>query len=482
MQRLRYSMCVWAAAALMAPRFTVPAFAAGPTFHADIAPILREHCAVCHHAGEVAPFALLTYDDAAKRAGLIATVVGKRYMPPWKPAAGMGHFEGERRLSDEQIELIRRWAAAGAPEGDRRQRLDPPTFASGWRAGEPDVALTPAEPFDVAADGPDIVQCFVIPLTLAEERYVRSVEFHPGNPRVVHHALFFLDGAGEGRKLEGGATGKGYSCFGGPRVRPSGALGGWAPGGAPQKLADGMAFTIAPKTDLILQVHYHPSGRPEKDLSTVGLRFGERPRQGLAHMIAGLRTLDLPAGDAQYESEDWITVPADVDLIAIAPHAHYLCKQMYVDAHLPDGRTEPLIHILDWDFNWQGEYRYAAPVHLPEGTRITLRYVYDNSEENPRNPSSPPKRVTFGEQTTDEMALLFLLVATPELEDVPKFYRAFARGVVDRLVMDDAEPVALTPGQIAGLRAARRHFDANHNGKLEPEERAALLRFLKMAP
>jgi hypothetical protein len=322
----------------------------------------------------------------------------------------------------------------------------------------------------------------VIPLTSSAARYVRSVEFQPGNPRVVHHALFFLDRSGESRKLEAAASGQGYPCFGGPRVRPSGALGGWAPGAAPQKLAEGMAFAIEPKTDMIVQVHYHPSGKPETDLFSVGLTFTERPRQGLAHMVAGLRTLDLPPGDAKHEIEDWITVPADVGLIAIAPHAHYLCKEMHVDARLPDGRTEPLIHILDWDFNWQGEYRYAEPLHLPKGTRITMRYVYDNSDANPRNPSSPPKRVTFGEQTTDEMALLFLLVATPRLDDVPAFYRAFGVGLIDRLLTDGAEPVALTPNQIAGLRVAQRQFDANHNGKLDPDERMALLRFLKLTP
>jgi len=460
---------------------TLPVFAGSPTFHADIAPILREHCATCHRPGEVAPFPLLTYDDAAPRAALIASAVESRYMPPWKPEAGMGHFEGERRLSDEQIERIRAWAAAGAPEGDRSQRLAPPTFASGWRAGEPDLALTPAQPFDVPADGPDIIQCFVIPLTSSEARYVRSVEFHPGNPRVVHHALFFLDRSGEGRKFEG-ASGKGYSCFGGPRIRPSGSLGGWAPGAAPQKLTEGMAFAIEPKSDLILQIHYHPSGKPETDLSTIGLTFTDCPRQGLAHLVGGLRTLDLPAGDALHEIEDFIIVPADVDLIAIAPHAHYLCRHMYVDARLPDGRMEPLIHILNWDFNWQGEYRYAEPVHLPKGTRITMRYVYDNSDANPRNPSSPPKRVTFGEQTTDEMALLFLLVALPRLEDVPAFYRAFGVDLIDRLLTEGAEPVALTRSQIAGLRMLQRKFDANHNGVLDSDERLALLRFLKLIP
>jgi hypothetical protein len=460
----------------------VNAFAATPTFSTDIAPILYDQCVQCHRSGQVAPFPLLTYRDAAKRAALIATVTAKRLMPPWKAEAGYGHFLGERRLSDQQIDLIRRWAEAGAPEGDPEQKPTPPEFPSGFRAGKPDAVVTVAEAFPIPADGPDIVQCFVVPLGFDAERYVKTVEFQPGNARVAHHALFFLDRRGEVRRLDAATPEPGYPCFGTPRFAPSGALGGWAPGATPVPLFDGMALPIPKGADLVIQIHYHPSGKPETDRSSMGLTFTERPQRGLAHMLAGKRHMDLAPGDAHQVVTDWIEVPQDVELVNIAPHAHWLCKEMKVDARLPDGTTKPLIWIKNWDFNWQGEYRYVEPVKIPKGTRIELQYTYDNSAGNPRNPWSPPQRVTYGEQTTDEMALLFLLVAVPRLEDTGPFYRAQAIGVLDRFFADGIEPVAMTPAQITGLRMAMAHFDANHNGKIEPEERNAILRFLKYIP
>jgi hypothetical protein len=243
-----------------------------------------------------------------------------------------------------------------------------------------------------------------------------------------------------------------------------------------------MALRIQKGADLVIQTHYHPSGRPETDQSSIGLTFTERPRRGLAHMVVGKRRIDLAPGDSHQVVTDWIEVPQDVELVNIAPHAHLLCKEMKIDARLPDGTSKPLIWIKDWDFNWQGEYRYLEPMKIPKGTRIELQYVYDNSAGNPRNPSSPPRRVSYGEETTDEMALLFLLVAVPRLEDAGPFYRAQAIGHIDRFFADGIDPIAMSPTQIKGLRMATAHFDANHNGTLEPEERTALLRFLKLIP
>jgi mono/diheme cytochrome c family protein len=454
------------------------AFPASPTFDKDIAPILYQNCAGCHRPGEVAPFSLLTYNDAAKRASLIATVTAKHYMPPWKAEPGYGHFEDERRLTDSQIATIAEWARNGAPEGDPRLKPAVPQFASGWQAGRPDAVLTMLQPFQIPADGPDVFQCFVIPLNFTADQYVRTVEFHPGNPRVVHHALFFLDANGEAGKLDSATREPGYRCFGGPQVEVSGALGGWAPGAIPRPLPNGVAHAVKQGTDLVIQIHYHPSGKPETDQSSIGLTFGEKPTKGLAGMIAGTRLIDLPPGDPHKEVTDSIWVPEDVDLIGITPHAHLLCKEMKVDAKLPDGKTEPLIWISDWDFNWQGQYRYAEPVRLPKGTRIEMKYVYDNSEANPHNPSNPPRRVTFGEQTTDEMALLFLQVTLPRPEDAIRFRQEFILGRIDQVLTSGGEPAGLGRRAIARLRAAIFRFDANHNGILEPEERATMLQFI----
>lgn len=401
------------------------AFAATPTYNKEIAPILAQNCATCHRPGQVAPFPLLTWSDAAKRASLIAAVTAKRYMPPWKAEPGYGHFQDERRLTDAQIAMIGEWARDGAPEGDPKLKPEPLRFASGWLGGKPSAVFTTTEPYRIPADGRDIFQCFVVPLNFTNDRYVRNVEFHPGNPRVVHHALFFLDTSGEARKLDAATPEPGYSCFGGPRFQRGGALGGWAPGATPEPLPAGVSYTVPKGADLVIQIHYHPSGRPETDQSSIGLTFGDAPDKGLAGMILGSRDIDLAPGVAHTEVTDSAVVPEDVQLIGITPHAHLLCKEMKVDAHLPDGRTAPLIWIKDWDFNWQGQYRYAAPVPLPKGTRIEMRYIYDNSAANPHNPSNPPRRVTFGEQTTNEMALLFLQAVLPRPEDVPRFRKEF---------------------------------------------------------
>ena len=454
------------------------AFAAAPTFNKDIAPILYKNCATCHRPGQVAPFSLLTYSDAAKRAGLVAAVTAKRYMPPWKAEPGYGHFADERRLTESQIALIGEWARSGAQEGDPRQKPMPPRFPSGWQAGQPDAVLSILQDFTIAPDGNDVFQCFVIPLNSTTDRYVKTVEFHPGNPLVVHHALFFLDTIGEARRLDGKTAEPGYPCFGSPQIAVSGGLGGWAPGATPTALPDGVAHTLKKGTDLVIQIHYHPTGRLETDRSSIGLTFGDPPRKGLASLLVGTRQIDLPAGDAHHEVNDWMLVPEDIDLIGIAPHAHLLCRDMKADAKLPDGTTVPLIWIKDWDFNWQGQYRYAESVHLPKGTRIEMRYTYDNSSGNPHNPSSPPKRVTFGEQTTDEMALLFLQAVLPHPEDAARFRQELIFSRLDQFLTEGGQPSGVTPRMMEMLQTLTPRFDANHNGTLEPEERKTMFRFL----
>src|SRR6185369_7809498 len=196
----------------------VPVFGAPPTFNKDVAPILYEKCVTCHRPGEVAPFSLLTYQDAAKRAALIATVTKSRYMPVWKPETGYGKFQHERRLTDEQIALLGEWAKNGAPEGNAKDKPTPPAFAEGWQAGEPNLVLKAGSAFNVPADGPDRFECFVLPLNLEQDSYIRTAEFRPGNRRVVHHGVVYLDDTGAARRLAA-ATGTGsYPCFGGPRV------------------------------------------------------------------------------------------------------------------------------------------------------------------------------------------------------------------------------------------------------------------------
>lgn len=394
-----------------------------PTYNQDIAPILYKNCATCHRPGEVAPFSLLTYQDTAKRASLIASITKSRVMPPWKAEPGYGDFKDARRLTDEQIALIQQWAKSGAPEGDPASKPNAPVFTDGWQLGQPDkIVYIPAK-FAVSPDGPDQYRCFVIPLNLDQDTYVGGVEFRPGNRRIVHHALVFTDARGEGRKLAAGSPDGGYTCFGSPGFR-AGILSGWAPGATPAKLAAGSAITLRKGTDLVIQLHYHPDGKPEQDQSTLGLIFTGPPTVGRALMVLASDEIDIQPGESHYVVKASMELPDAADLVRITPHAHYICKDMKVTARFPDGSTAPLLWIKDWDFNWQGGYNYAKPVPLPKGTRIELEYTYDNSVANPRNPSNPPVRITYGEETTNEMAIAFLSFALPTPADAAAFTRA----------------------------------------------------------
>jgi Copper type II ascorbate-dependent monooxygenase, C-terminal domain len=391
-----------------------------PTFNRDIAPILWKNCAGCHRPGEIGPFSLLTYRDAAKRADFLAGVTESRRMPPWKPEPGFGSFHDEHRLSDEQIHRIAAWAEGGAPEGDPKDLKPAPKFPEGWQLGTPDLVLEVPEPFPVPANGRDIYRCFVIPIPIDTDKTVAAIEFRPGNRRVVHHALMFLDDLGQARARDAADPRPGYSTFGGPGILPTGTLGGWAPGAMPRFLPDGTGRYLRKGSDLVLQIHYHPDGKPETDRSVVGVYFTPtRARKIVAGIAVRTRTLDIPAGESRHrvtvQSEP---LPVNVHAIGITPHMHYIGKEMKVVAQTADGQTVPLIWIKDWDFNWQGQYQYQKPVDLPKGSVIKVEAYYDNSEGNPANPSRPPKRVRWGEQTTDEMCLLAVQVVTDNLADL----------------------------------------------------------------
>ncbi|HXX93471.1 MAG TPA: hypothetical protein VEN81_07540 [Planctomycetota bacterium] len=388
------------------------------TFTRDIAPLVFQNCVSCHRPGEVAPFPLLSYEDVRKRSKTLLSVVSQRLMPPWKPEPGFGEFHDARRLSDDQIALFRRWVDAGTPEGEAALLPPLPKFSEGWQLGEPDLVVKMPKAFTVPAEGRDVFRCFVIPLNLEDDRSVSVVEFRPGNPKVVHHALFFLDTTGKARELEAKEREPGYPSVGGVGFLPSGGLGGWAPGAFPRPLPAGIARPLKKGSDLVLQLHLHPTGKPEVEQSTLGIHFSKEPVQKFTFGLPiAWRRIDIAPGDKAYVARNSFTVPSDIDVIGVTPHAHYLCKEMKATATLPDGTVRGLIWIKDWDFNWQGQYLYKEAVHVPKGSRIAFEYTYDNSAENPRNPSSPPKRVTFGEQTTDEMAFLFLQIVPRRAAD-----------------------------------------------------------------
>jgi mono/diheme cytochrome c family protein len=387
------------------------------TFNRDIAPLVFAHCSGCHRAGEVAPFPLLTFEQVAKRAKFIQKVVGERIMPPWKGREAHGTFIGDRRLTDDQIALIARWVAQGAPEGNASDLAPLPRFRDGWKLGEPDLVVTMPEPYEVPAEGDDIYRNFVFSLSIPEGKFIKAIEFRPGNRSVVHHAAFTSDPSGRARKDDEADPAPGYKgSLNLPGMLLPGSLAAWAPGRDPLPLPDGLSLPWKNGTDFIMQLHYHPGGKPETDQSSFGLYFTDQPPQrSLYDLMLIDKKIDIPPGEARYQTRDEFTLPIDMDLFGLFPHMHMIGREIRLTAHPADGEPFPLLTIADWDFNWQTDYQFVKPVRIAAGTRLVLEAVHDNSAENPRNPFHPPRRITWGEQTSNEMtAALLQLVPVDE--------------------------------------------------------------------
>lgn len=397
--------------------FCVPILAAPVTFSKDVAPILFRYCAPCHRPGEAAPFSLLTYDDARKHAEQMAIVTGKRFMPPWPPEPGYGDFAGAKRLTDAQIETLARWAKNGMPEGNPADLPAAPHFVEGWQLGQPDLVLHMRQPYQLPASGEDVFRNFVIPVDLKERKYIRAMELRPGNKRAVHHANLIVDHARMLRERDGqdgkpGFPGMDVETEVSGEFDPDSHFLFWKPGSPPQEEPDDMGWKLDPGSDLIVNLHLQPTGKPESVDVAVGLYFANQPPKRFP-MLVQLEhdgALDIPAGAARFVVTDHLKLPIAVDLLAIYPHAHYLGKQIDAWAQLPDGTRRALIRINDWDINWQATYTYRDPIALPAGTTVEMRITYDNTENNPRNPTRPPQRVHGGNRSIDEMGHVWLQV------------------------------------------------------------------------
>jgi hypothetical protein len=375
-----------------------------PTFSRDIVPIFQRHCQECHRAGGGGPFQLITYDQVYRRREKVLETTRTRTMPPWKPVAGYGDFVGVRGLSKEEITLIARWVETGAAEGDPADLPPRPVFEASPSRGTPDLVLR-SEPFTVPARGGDVYRCFSMPTTFTEDRYFTLTEVVPGNSRIVHHMLAMVDASGGSAHIRPSDWSPGYPCFGGPRVRIDGYLGGWAPGARPWIMPEGVGIRLPASARVVIQVHYHNAGTmAESDRTELRLHAATTPIvKQLQFARVGSFSFTIPAGAPRHEIEASMFVHRPMSLIAIHPHMHLLGREMKAWAKLPDESTRPLVHIDDWDFNWQGFYFYRSPVSLPQGAWIELMAAWDNSERNARNPNRPPKAVRWGERTVDEM-------------------------------------------------------------------------------
>jgi len=402
------------ALALLQP---VDSFAGQPqssvTFNKEIAPILYSRCATCHRPDGAAPFELISYESAKRRATQIAEVTRSRLMPPWKTEPGYGGaYVDQHPLTTEQIDLIDRWVKEGAAEGGAGDRPRVPSFPSGWLLGSPDQVLTFPEPYLLAAGGADTLRVFVIPIPTGSRRYVRGLEFRPGNSSVVHHANIRIDRTVRSRQLDAEDPQPGYEgLMANSAVSPDGHFLAWTPGQVAPLLPKGLAWTLDPGTDLVVELHLQPTGKPEKIAPSFGLYYTSDPPSRTPAMIRlGRQDIDIPAGENAYTLTDSYVLPVNVELEAVQPHAHYRAREIRGTATLPDGTMRWLIYIKDWDFRWQHVYRLAKPFALPRGTVLSMHYTYDNSAANPRNPKRPPERAHWGQLSSDEMGNLWIQV------------------------------------------------------------------------
>ena len=404
--RLRAPAALAAGAALLSG-FPSSAGAQAVTYNKDIAPIVFKQCVSCHRPEEVAPFSLMTYRDARKRARQIALVTEKRVMPPWKLEPGYGEFQHERRLTEKQIALVRRWAEQGAPEGKAADLPARPKFTDGWQLGKPDLILKMPKAFAIPADGNDVNRSFPLHIQIPADRYIRAAEFRPGNRRIVHHATLMMDKSGKAMQLEKeqGGTGAGYVSFGGPGFVPAGGLPGYAPGMPPEIFPPDAAGTLPKDIDIVFGMHYHPTGKIETDQSSIGLYFTDKVPTRIGSLITmGVLNVDISPGEKAHFEQDSYTLPVDVEIEAIYEHLHLIGKTCKLWAELPDHTIRPIIKINDWDFNWQSTYHVKERIRLPKGTVLRAEWTHDNTADNVHNPNHPPKRVTYGENSTDEMA------------------------------------------------------------------------------
>lgn len=449
-----------------------------PNFAEHVAPIIFNNCTSCHRPGEAAPFAFMNYRDVQKRGRLIAKVVGKGFMPPWHAESKDARFKNARTLPPGMVKTIEDWHAAGMPEGDASKTPPLPEFVDGWQLGEPDLVVSMTEAYSVPAEGPDIYRNFVIPLQLKEDKWVTAIEFRPGKRSVVHHSLFYYDTSGAARKLDANEKAHGFRRLGQEFRRN--AVGGWAVGGNPSMLPEGLAYRLPKGADLVLSTHFHPSGKAESEVSTVGIHFSDSPpTQEFTHiqlppLFGALAGVMIPAGDANYRKLDSFKLPVAAKALTVSAHAHYLGKTMNMTAHLPDGSRKELISIPYWDFSWQEDYTYQSPVVLPAGTRIEAEVVWDNSADNIFNPNDPPKPVRWGRESDDEMGCVTIMVVAENPSEISKLknaYREHVRGAAAQAAANRFAGSEKRRGSL--LKRIMEKFDKDGDGKLNAEERAA---------
>jgi hypothetical protein len=457
--------------------------AATPTFSEQIAPIIFTNCTPCHRPGEAGPFPFTSYEEVAKRGKMIAAITKARTMPPWQAEKTAHRFSNERTLTAEQIGMIEEWVNGGMPRGGAAVEPKLPKFPQGWELGTPDLIVRMPKAFRVPAEGPDVYRHFAFPLGLAEDKWVRAIEFRPGARSVAHHALLYFDTAQVWPTLEGKDGKPGFDEYNSPPSKRQ-RVSTWAVGSNPRTYPEGIAVKLPKGADLVVQTHFHPAGKEEEEVSTVGLYFADAPpaktwtEMQLPYFFGIGAGIEIPAGDPAYTLTESITLPVDVEAFSTFAHAHFLGKEFQLTATLPSGQKQDLLWIKKWDFAWQTIYNFEDRVALPKGTKVSARIVWDNSKENPANQFSPPRTIKWGEGSTDEMGSITLDVVPANEADLPALTAGLRRhrlmAEASRMLSADGAlangVTGMKEGQAKMAQAVLNLFDQDKDGKLTAGE------------
>jgi len=402
------SRCTFAAA-LCAAILAVNATAATPTFSKDVAPILYKNCASCHRAGDIAPMPLLTYEQVRPWAKSIREKVALGQMPPWHAEAPRGTFSNDRRLTDVEKDTLARWAGNGAPQGDPKDLPAPPNFTEGWEIGTPDAVISMPAAYDVAASGTINYQYFTVPTNFTSDKWVQAIEVRPGTRSVVHHVLVFCREQGAppprpafvpanpGAPAPSAQQSQQASFGRGTLIATT------APGTNAMTFQPGTAIRIGAGAVLTFQIHYTANGKAATDRTSVGLIFAKEPPKLEIRNSAFVNiALRLPAGVSDQAVDSAILFNEDSHIWALFPHTHLRGKSWEYRLVQPDGRSEVVLSVPKYDFNWQTYYVFAHPLAVTKGSRLEATAHYDNSAANPSNPD-PKVDVRWGEQTWQEM-------------------------------------------------------------------------------
>jgi hypothetical protein len=417
---------VIAAVAIVA---TAPSRAA--TFSKDVAPILFEHCVQCHRPNDIAPMSLLDYKSARPWAKSIRQAVLTRKMPPWFADPQYGHFGNDARLSNRDIDIIKKWVDGGAEEGDPKQLPKAPDFVGGWRLGKPDIIVDIGEDY-VVKPGNDVYEHFIVPANLTKGIWIRAAELRPGNRRVVHHAHVnpvagaeqagpatiqsmnalaqYIERDGKLTRIRMDAPVLNDACAANapdlPYIRgfQEGALASFLPGRQPDVFPDGSAKWIPPGTKLEFSIHYaRTSSVDQTDRTSVGLYLAPGlPEHALHRMDLRNFFFLIPPGVPDHEVTRCYTFESDKLLLSITPHMHFRGKDVRYEVTRPDGTREVLLSVPHYDFNWQLVYRFQDPILIEKGSVLTITAHFDNSASNPRNPDAT-RPIRWGDKSEEEM-------------------------------------------------------------------------------